>query len=68
MFYAETNLIKKLRGANNINAEISLLDKVSRKKIALMHENIQINRFKDTIVGKDFQFKKVLRAFLEHNV
>jgi hypothetical protein len=49
MFYVETSLIKKIRGANNINAKVYILDKSSGKMNLLAQENIQVNKFEGAI-------------------
>ncbi|TXD52754.1 MULTISPECIES: hypothetical protein [unclassified Polaribacter] len=49
MFYVETNLIKKVRGANNISAKVYFLDKVSGQKKLLAAEIIQVSKFKGAI-------------------
>lgn len=53
MFYVETNLIKKIRGANNINARVYILDKATGKKNLLAQENIQVNKYKGSIAIED---------------
>lgn len=53
IFYVETSLVKKIRGANQINAKVFILDKVSGSKSLLAQENVQINKFKDSIEIKD---------------
>jgi hypothetical protein len=53
MFYVETDLVKKIRGANNVNARVYILDKVSGRKALLADENIQIKKFEGAIELKD---------------
>lgn len=54
IFYVETNLVKKIRGANQINAKVFILDKISGSKSLLAQENIQVNKFEDSIEIKDY--------------
>jgi len=49
MFYVETNIVKKVRGANNINAKVYLIDRASGNKSLLAVENLQINKFEGSI-------------------
>ena len=49
MFYVETNIVKKIRGANNINAKVYLVDRASGNKSLLAVENLQINKFEGAI-------------------
>jgi hypothetical protein len=51
MFYVETNLVKRMRGANEINAKVYFFDKLSGKKRLLANEIVQINAFKGAIVN-----------------
>lgn len=51
MFYVETNLVKRMRGANQINAKVYFFDKLSREKRLLANEIVQVNTFKGTIVN-----------------
>ena len=53
MFYVETDLVKKIRGANNINAKVYILDKSTGQKALLADENIQIKKFEGAIELKD---------------
>lgn len=53
IFYVETSLIKKIRGANHINAKVFILDKISGSKSLLAQENVQVNKFEDSIAIKD---------------
>lgn len=53
MFYVETKIVKKIRGANNVNAKVYILDKVSGKKALLANDNVQINKFEGAIELKD---------------
>lgn len=53
IFYVETDLVKKIRGASHINAKVFILDKVSGSKNLLAQENIQVNKFEDSIEIKD---------------
>ena len=63
MFYVEANLVKKVRGANNINAKIFFLDKVSGIKNLLASENIQINKFKGAIAIQQNTSEKAFQTF-----
>lgn len=49
MFYVEANIIKKIRGANNINVKVYLVDRASENKSLLAVENVQINKFEGAI-------------------
>jgi hypothetical protein len=53
MFSVETKLVKKIRGANNINAKVYIVDKISGNKSLLADENVQINKFKGAVSIKD---------------
>lgn len=57
MFYVETSLVKKVRGANNINAKVFILDKATGQKSLLAQENIQVKKFEDSIEIKDHIFE-----------
>ena len=67
MFYVEANLVKKVRGANNINAKIFFLDKVSGIKNLLASENIQINKFKGAIAIQQNTSEKAFQTFVLKN-
>lgn len=54
MFYVETDLVKKIRGANNINAKVYLLDKATGRKNLISQENIQIKKYQDAIALDGF--------------
>lgn len=49
MFYVETSIVKKVRGANNINAKVYLIDRASGNKSLLAVENLQVKKFQDAI-------------------
>ncbi|UAM97680.1 hypothetical protein K8354_15485 [Polaribacter litorisediminis] len=51
MFYVEANLVKRMRGVNEINAEVYFFDKLSGEKRLLANEIVQVNTFKGTIVN-----------------
>jgi hypothetical protein len=53
VFQIETNIVKKIRGANNINAKIFIIEKASGKKQLLAQEYIQVKKFEDAIDIKD---------------
>lgn len=53
MFYVETSLVKKIRGANNINAKVFILDKSTGRKNLLAQENIQVKKFEGAIELED---------------
>ena len=67
MFYVETNLVKKVRGANNINAKIYLLDRISGKKNLLADENIQVNKFKGSIALQKGNSEEAFKSYLLEN-
>lgn len=52
--YVETDLVKKIRGASNINAKVFIVDKISGRKNLLAQENILVKKFEDAIAIKDF--------------
>lgn len=56
MFYVETKMVKKERGANTINAKIYVLDKVSGLSTVLASENILAHSYKGDI---SLQYKTV---------
>lgn len=60
MFYVEANLVKKIRGANNINAKVFILDKTSGKKSLLAEENIQVNKFEGAIAIDDHNENNII--------
>ncbi|PQJ76762.1 hypothetical protein [Polaribacter glomeratus] len=49
MFYVETELVKKARGANTINAKIYVLDRASGFSNLLVSENILVSSFKGEV-------------------
>ncbi|WP_405563971.1 hypothetical protein [Polaribacter sp. Asnod6-C07] len=49
MFNVETQLIKKIRGGNNINAKVYITEKSTGRTSLLSQENIQIKKYKDAI-------------------
>jgi hypothetical protein len=51
MFYVETNLVKRMRGANEINAKVYFFDKLFGKKLLLANEIVQIKTFQGAIVN-----------------
>ncbi len=59
IFDVETTLIKKIRGANNINAKIFIVDRTTGRKNLLAQENIQVKNFSDAIVIKDYSNDKL---------
>lgn len=61
MFYVETDLVKKIRGANNINAKVYILDKNTGQKALLAYQNIQISKFKGAIELKDYSKSTTLK-------
>lgn len=67
MFFVETNLVKKIRGASKINAKVYLLDKISGKKKLLASENIQINKFKDAIAIHEHKTEKAFKNLVLSN-
>jgi hypothetical protein len=67
MFYVEANLVEKVRGANNINAKVYLLNKVSGQKKLLASENVQINKFKGAIAIQSHKTDKEFKTFVLGN-
>lgn len=67
MFYVETNLVKKIRGANNINAKVFILDKSTGQKNLLAQENIQIKKYKDAIALDGFNSDQNLKVSILEN-
>ena len=67
MFYVETDLVKKIRGANNVNAKVYILDKVSGRKALLADENIQIKKFEGAIELKDHSASTNFKSSLIKN-
>ena len=67
MFYVEANLVEKVRGANNINAKVYLLNKVSGQKKLLASENVQINKFKGAIAIQSHKTDKEFKTFVLDN-
>ena len=53
LFYVETNLVKKSRGYNTINASIFVLDRVSGKSNLLANKNIMVPFLKETVLQHD---------------
>ncbi|MFT6698991.1 MAG: hypothetical protein ACJAVD_000478 [Porticoccaceae bacterium] len=49
MFYVETNLLKKSRGSNTINASIFVLDRATGYASLLANENILVPLYKEVI-------------------
>lgn len=62
MFYVETDLVKKVRGANNINAKVFILDKVTGQKSLLAQENIQVKKFEGSIELEDISKEKLFKS------
>lgn len=58
MFYVEMSLVKKVRGASQINAKVYLSDKVSGKRKLLANENIQISKFEGIFFNQENHFEK----------
>ena len=56
VFYVETDIVKKIRGANNINAKVFILDKATGRKNLLAQENLQVKKYDDAIAIKDHSF------------
>lgn len=54
IFFVETSLVKKIRGANQINAKVYILDKLTGSKSLLAQDNVQINKFEGSIEIKDY--------------
>lgn len=67
MFYVETDLVKKVRGANNINAKVFILDKVSGQKSLLAQENIQIKKYQDAIALEGFSENENFKTTILEN-
>ena len=67
IFYVETSLVKKIRGANQINAKVFILDKVSGSKSLLAQENLQINKFKDSIEINDYNSENAFMSSILEN-
>lgn len=67
VFYVETNLVKKVRGANNINAKVYILDKISGKKNLLAQEDIQVKKYEDAISLKDYNSNNTFKSFTLEN-
>ncbi len=67
LFYVETNLIKKIRGANIINAKVYVLEKVSGRKKLLATENIQVNKFKGAIAIQEHNIERTFKSYLLDN-
>jgi len=53
IFYVETDLVKKIRGASNINAKVYIMDRATGRKNLLAQDNVQIKNFKDAIFLED---------------
>lgn len=67
MFYVETDLVKKIRGANNVNAKVYILDKSTGQKALLADENIQIKKFEGAIELKDHSAEGSLKNEIIQN-
>lgn len=67
MFYVETSLVKKIRGANNINAKVFILDKITGKKNLLAQENIQVKKYEDSIEIEDFDSENAFKSLILEN-
>lgn len=59
VFQVETSIVKKIRGANNINAKIFIIDKATGKKDLLAQENIQVQKFEDAIAITDHSLENL---------
>jgi len=66
-FYVETDLVKKIRGASNINAKVYILDKSTGKKSLLAEENIQIKKYQDAIALGGFDINQNLKSTILEN-
>ena len=49
MFYVEADLVKKVRGANTVNAKVFMLEKSTGRTSLLASENVQILKFDGAI-------------------
>lgn len=67
MFYVETDLVKKIRGANNINAKVYILNKKTGQKALLADENILISKFEGAIELKDHTKSTALKNEIMKN-
>lgn len=54
VFEVETNITKRIRGANNINAKIFIIERATGKKNLLAQENLQVKNFEDAIALDNF--------------
>ena len=50
LFYVETEIVKKSRGFNTVNASVYVLDKVSGASNLLANENLIISNYKDAVL------------------
>ena len=48
-FFVDSDLVKKTRGAKQVNSKIYILERATGKKALLAEENIQISNFDDTV-------------------
>ena len=67
MFYVETALVKKHRGANTINASIFVLDRVTGATNLLASENILVPAYKDAISLHHNKSKNDCEKVILHN-
>ena len=66
IFYVETNLVKKIRGANNINAKVFIMNRATGRKNLLAEDNIQIKKFKDAVFLEEHENNNMKKVFLEN--
>lgn len=50
VFYVDTDLVQKVRGANKVNAKVYIMERATGKKSLLASENIQVKNYQDAIV------------------
>lgn len=67
MFYVETEIVKKMRGANIINASIYVLNRTTSKSTLLASENIFCVNYKDAVFLEQNVFKKDNESFVLGN-
>ncbi|PQJ79946.1 hypothetical protein [Polaribacter porphyrae] len=49
LFYVDTDIIKKIRGASTINAKVYIVEKASGKKNLLASENLQVLNYSGAV-------------------
>lgn len=49
LFYVDTDLVKKIRGAKKVNSKIYILERATGKKALLAQNEVQIANFDDSI-------------------